>query len=74
MVSTYKRVLGDTIKPRSKPKCTKRWPNHEVVPVDDNKVPPYPPPDVSIQSTDIEQIGHVEDESKIAIRDCHLPH
>ncbi|KAK8085108.1 hypothetical protein PG997_006379 [Apiospora hydei] len=58
VVSTYKNVLGDIIKPRSKPKCTKRWANHGVVPVDDKK------------AKGIEQI---ENPSKKEIK-CVLPH
>ncbi|KAK8045393.1 hypothetical protein PG993_005417 [Apiospora rasikravindrae] len=59
VISTYKNVLGDIIKPQSKPKCTKRWANHEVVPVDDRKVPPYPAPDVRIKVKGIEQIENL---------------
>ncbi|KAK8069826.1 hypothetical protein PG994_006442 [Apiospora phragmitis] len=70
VISTYKNVLGDIIKPRSKPKCTKRWQNHPVAPVDDKKVPPYPAPDVRIKAKGIEQIRN---DGKKEVK-CVLPH
>ncbi|KAK7942713.1 uncharacterized protein PG986_011826 [Apiospora aurea] len=70
VISTYKNVLGDIIKPRSKPKCTKRWANHQVVPVDDRRIPPYPAPDVRIKAKGIEQIANP---GKKEIK-CVLPH
>ncbi|KAK7931537.1 hypothetical protein PG985_002249 [Apiospora marii] len=71
VVSTYKHALGDIIKPRSKPKCTKRWRNAEIVPVSDKRVPPYPPLDVSIKSSSVTQM---ENASKGTIMNCTLPH
>ncbi|KAK8115956.1 hypothetical protein PG984_012458 [Apiospora sp. TS-2023a] len=71
VVSTYTSAVGNIIKPRSKPQCTKRWPNHPVVPVSDKKVPSYPPPDVRIKSKNITVIEKV---SRDVIGDYILPH
>ncbi|KAK7991687.1 hypothetical protein PG988_000481 [Apiospora saccharicola] len=71
VVSTYTNAVGDIIKPRSKPKCTKRWPNHRVVPVDDKRVPPYPAPDVRIKAKNITKIDNFGEEAVVT---CNLPH